>query len=410
MSNSRRSVVRTFELVVAAVSVAVGLSTANSAAAEKHYGPGVTDTEIKIGQTMPYSGPVSAYGAVGRAQLAYFAKVNAEGGINGRKVTLISLDDGYNPAKTVEAVRRLVEQDQVLFLFSSAGTATNIAIRRYVNAHGVPHLFVAGGDSAWADYSHFPWTIGWMPAYQLEARLYAQDILRTRPDARIGLLYAADDYGHDYAKGFKEALGDKAATMIVSEQTFQWSDPTVDSQIFTLKSSGADTLFSAMGGKHASQAIRRMAEIGWRPLHYTGVPSTSIRAILEPAGLENAVGLMSAYYAKIVDAPRWKDDPAVKAYYAWAKQYYDGDAYDGIANYGYQVAQALEYVLRRCGDDLTRENVMRVATSLKNVEFPLLLPGVRVSTSSTDYHPIKQFQMMRFDGKNWESIGGIVGF
>jgi len=380
------------------------------ALAQKRYGPGVTDTEIKIGQTMPYSGPISAYGAIGRAQLAYFAKVNAEGGINGRKITLISLDDGYNPAKTVEAARRLVEQDDVLFLFSSVGSATNLAIRKYLDAHRVPHLFVAGGDSGWADYSHFPWMIGWLPAYQLEAGLYAKDILKTRPQARIGLLYSADDYGRDYAEGFKKALGDKAATMIVSEQTFQWSDPTVDSQIFTLKASGADTLFSAMGGKHASQAIRRMAEIGWRPLHYTGVPSTSIKGILEPAGLDNAVGLISAYYAKSVDDPIWKDDPAIKAYFAWAKKYYEGDPQDAIAVFGYQVAQALEYVLRRCGDDLTRENVMRVATSMENVEFPMLLPGVRANTTPTDYHPIKQFQMMKFNGRNWVFVGGIVGF
>jgi branched-chain amino acid transport system substrate-binding protein len=401
---------RMFKVVAAGFSVAVGVSFVNLASAEKRYGPGVTDTEIKIGQTMPYSGPLSAYGAIGRAQLAYFAKVNAEGGINGRKITLISLDDGYNPAKTVEHARRLVEQDQVLLLFSSVGTAPNMAIHKYVNAHGVPHLFVAGGDSAWADHSHFPWTMGWMPAYQLEARLYARDILKTRPTARIGLLYVNDDYGRDYAKGFKEGLGDKAATMIVSEQTYELTDATLDTQLYALKASGADTLFSAMAGKHASQAIRKMAEIDWRPEHYTGVPSTSIKGILEPAGLENAAGLMSAYYAKIIDAPGWKDDPAVKAYYAWAKQYYDGDAYDGIANYGYQVAQALEYVLRRCGDDLTRENVMRVATGMKNVEFPLLLPGVRVNTSPIDYHPIKQFQMMRFNGKNWELVGGIVGF
>jgi branched-chain amino acid transport system substrate-binding protein len=400
----------TSKCVAVAFSVALSVTSADSADAEKRYGPGVTDTEIKIGQTMPYSGPVSAYGAVGRAQLAYFAKVNAEGGINGRKITLISLDDGYNPAKAVEAARRLIEQDNVLLLFSSAGTATNLATRKYLNAHRVPHLFVAGGDSAWADRSHFPWMIGWMPAYQVEASLYAKDILKTRPRARIGLLYAADDYGRDYAEGFKKALGDRAASMIVSEQTFQWSDPTVDSQIFALKASGADTLFSAMGGKHASQAIRRMVEIGWRPLHYTGVPSTSIKSILEPAGLGNATGLISAYYAKAHDDPSWKNDPAIKAYYAWAANHYDSNADDGIAAYGYQVAQALEYVLRRCGDDLTRENVMRVATSMRDVEFPMLLPGVRVNTSPTDYHPIEQFQMMRFNGKTWELIGGIVGF
>ncbi len=401
---------REFPILVAALGTAVSFLFVDIASAQKQYGPGVTDSEIKIGQTMPYSGPISAYGAIGRAQLAYFAKINAEGGINGRKITLISLDDGYNPAKAVEAVRRLVEQDEILFLFSSTGTATNLATRKYLNTQRVPHLFVAGGDSAWADNSHFPWLIGWMPTYQLEAGLYAKDILKTRPQARIALLYSADDYGRDYAEGFKKALGDKAASMIVSEQTFQWSDPTVDSQIFTLKASGADTLFSAMAGRQASQAIRKMAEVGWRPLHYTGVPSTSIKGILEPAGLDNAVGLVSAYYAKWVDDPIWKDDPAIKAYFTWAKKYYDGNPEDGIVAYGYQVAQALEHVLRRCGDDLTRENVMRVATSMENVEFPMLLPGVRVSTSQTSFHPIRQFQMMRFNGKNWEFVGGIVSF
>jgi branched-chain amino acid transport system substrate-binding protein len=398
------------KLAVTLILAVFAVLFASLAVADKRYGPGVTDTEIKIGQTMPYGGPLSAYGAVGRAQLAYFAKVNAQGGINGRKITLISLDDAYNPAKTVEHVRRLVEQDQVLLLFGSVGTVPNIAIRRYVNALGVPHLFVAGGDSAWGDYVHFPWTMGWMAPYRLEARLYARDILKTRPEARIGLLYENDDYGRDYVQGFKEGLGSKAATMIVSEQTYELTDATVDTQIYALKAAGADTLFSAMGGKYASQAIRKIAEIGWRPVHYTGVPSTSIKGILEPAGLDNAVGLISAWYAKYIDFNKFKDDPGIKAYFAWAKQYYDGDPEDGIAIFGYEVAQALEYVLRRCGDDLTRESVMRVATSMKDVEFPLLLPGVRANTSSTDRYPIKQFQMMRFNGKTWDFVGGIVGF
>ena len=410
MSNAYMNATRVRHTLVAATSLAIALSFTTDAGAEKRYGPGVSDTEIKIGQTMPYSGPLSAYGAIGRAELAYFAKINAEGGINGRKVTLISLDDGYNPAKTVEHVRRLVEQEQVLLLFGSVGTAPNMAIRRYVNSHSVPHLFVAGGDSAWADPSHFPWTMGWMPAYQLEAKLYAKDILKVRPTARIGLLYLNDDYGRDYAKGFKEGLGDKAATMIVSEQTYELTDPTLDTQLYSLKASGADTLFSAMAGKHASQAIRKIAEIGWHPLHYTGVPSTSIKGILEPAGLDNAVGLTSAWYAKYIDFNKFKDDPGVRAYAVWAQKYYDGNPEDGIAIFGYEVAQALEYVLRRCGDDLTRENVMRVATSMKDVEFPLLLPGVRVNTSPTDYHPIKQFQVMKFNGRNWEFVGGVVGF
>ena len=396
-------------MMTALVAALLCLASLGSAVAENRYGPGVTDTEIKIGQTMPYSGPLSVYGAIGKAQLAYFARVNAEGGINGRKIKLISLDDGYNPAKTVEHVRRLIEHEQVLLVFGSVGTAPNMAVRKYLNAKKVPHLFVAGGDRAWGDYRHYPWTMGWMPLYRLEAKVYARHILKTRPSAKIAVLYLNDDYGRDYLKGLKVGLNGKAAKMIVAEASYELTDPTVDSQIVTLKASGADTLFSAMGGKHASQAIRKIYDIGWHPAHYTGVPSTSIESILEPAGLERAIGLFSAYYAKAPDDPRWKNDPAMQEYFAWAKRYYDGDPNDGIANYGYQVAQALEYVLRKCSDDLTRHNVMRQAMSMKNVEFPMLLPGVRVTTSPTDYQPIEQFQMNRFDGKDWIPFGDLIG-
>ncbi len=373
----------------------------SSGSAEKHYGPGVTDTEILIGQTIPYSGPASAYGTIGKAQIAYFAAVNAAGGINGRKVRLLSLDDAYMPPRTVEHVRRLVEQENVLLMFSSVGTATNLAVRKYLNAKGVPQLFVAGGDSAWGDHAHYPWTMGWMPSYRHEASLYAQHILKTRPNAKIALFSLNDDYGRDYVAGFRDALGDKAKTMIVAEQTYEASDPTVDTQIVSLKASGADTLMSAMAGKHASQAIRRMAEIGWKPVHYTGVASASVRGILEPAGLENAAGLISAYYAKAPDTIAFAQDVAILAYLDWARKYYDGNANDGIAAHGYQVAQALEYVLRKCGDDLTRGNVMRVATSMTNVEFPMLFPGIRVTTSKTDYYPIEDLVLLRFDGRNW---------
>jgi len=379
----------------------------DSACAQKPGGPGLADTEIKIGQTMPYSGPISAYGAVGRAELAYFAKLNAEGGINGRKVTLISLDDGYNYARTLEQVRRLVEEDQVLLLFSLVGKSPNLAIRSYANAHGIPHLFAASGDSALADHVRFPWTMGWTPPNRLKAKIYAAHILSTRPDARIGLLYANDDYAHDYIQGFKEGLGDKAAAMIVSEQTVEQTDATLDAQIYALRSSGVDVLFSAMLGKRTSQALHKIAEIGWRPLHYVAVPSSVTRSVLERAGPENAAGLISAHYAKDIDFTKYREDPDVKAYAAWARAYYDGDAYDGIASYGYQLAQTLEYVLRRCGDDLSRNNVMRVATSMKDVELPLLLPGVRLNTSPADYHPIKQLQLLRFDGRDWQPLGGI---
>jgi ABC-type branched-subunit amino acid transport system substrate-binding protein len=388
----------------------VGFSPTSLADAEGRYGPGVSDTEIRIGQTMPYSGPLSAYGAIGRAQLAYFAMLNAEGGINGRRITLISLDDGYNYAKTLEQVRRLVEHDRVLLVFSLVGFSPNMAVRHYLNAHRVPQLFVADGHSTWADPDHFPWTMGWMPPNRMKASLFAQHILKSRPNARIALLYADDDYGHDYVQGFREGLGGQAARMIVGEQKVDQTDPALDPQIHALVASGADTLFSALAGRHAAQAIRKIAEIGWRPLHYVGVPRAAMNATLQHAGLNHAVGLISAHYAKDIDFSRYDGDFAVKAYAAWAKAYYAGDAYDGIATYGYQTAQALEYVLRRCGDDLSRENVMRVVTSMRHVEFPLLLPGVRVNTSASDYRPIEQLQLMRFNGKNWEDIDGIAGF
>lgn len=376
--------------------------------AQRYTGPGVTETEIRIGQTMPYSGPISAYGTVGHAQVAYFQMINDKGGINGRKIKMISLDDGYNPAKTVEHTRRMIEQDDVLLLFSSVGTTTNLAVRKYTNAKKVPQLFVAGGDTAWSDYKNFPWTIGWMPTFRAEGRLYAKHILRNRPNAKIGVLYANDDYGKDYLQGFKEGLGDKASTMIVGMASYEWTDPSVDSQIISLKGSGADTLFTATGGKHATQAIQKVWEIGWRPAHYTAVPAASPRGILAPAGLEKSVGMITAYYAKDPAVERFRNDPAIKEYFAWAKKYYDGDAYDGIATYGYQVAQALEYVLRKCGDNLSRENVMKVATSMKDVEFPLLYPGVKINTTPTDYHPLRQFVMSRFDGKDWVPFTDVL--
>lgn len=384
------------------------LCVLGTAWADRYKGPGVTESEIRIGQTMPYSGPISAYGATGRAQAAYFRMINERGGIHGRKITFLSLDDGYNPAKTVEATRRLVEQDDVLMLFSSVGTATNLAVRKYTNAKKVPQVFLAGGDSAWGDPTHYPWTIGWMPTFRAEGRLYAKHILQTRPEAKIAILHAEDDYGKDYVRGFKEGLGDRASSMIVGMQSFQWSDPTVDSQIIALKATGADTLFTATAGRQATQAIQKVWSLGWRPAHYTALPAASPRGILAPAGLEKSVGMISAYYAKDPSMSRFRDDPAVKAYFAWARTYYEGDAEDGIATYGYQVAQALEHVLRRCGDNLTRENIMKVVTSLSAVEFPMLYPGVTVSTSSTNYQPIRQFVMMRFDGKEWVPFSDVL--
>jgi branched-chain amino acid transport system substrate-binding protein len=383
---------------------------ANYAAAEKHYDAGVTDTEIKIGQTIPYSGALSVYGQIGRVQLAYFAKINAEGGINGRKVKLISLDDGYLPPKAVEQVRKLVEEEQVLLIFNSVGTATNVVVRQYLNARKIPHLFVAGGDVAWGDYQRYPWTIGWGGSYQLEAKQYAKHILVNRPNAKIAILSLNDDYGRDYVKGFKDGLGERASSMIVSEQTYEYSDPTVDSQIVTLKASGADTFFGALAGKHASQSYRKMYDIGWRPQVYISVPASSPRGVLKPAGLQTAVGFITAYYGKSPEFPSMRSDPAMKEYFAWANRWFpEGDAEDGIVTYGYQVAQALEYVLRSCGDNLLRENVMRVATHMDHVVLPMLYPGVTATTSPTDYFPLEQFQMFRFTGENWVPFGPIVG-
>lgn len=402
--------VLTVKILQAALIAGIGFWSASFADPERVYGPGVTDTEIKVGQTMPYTGPLSPYGAIGRAQAAYFAKVNAEGGINGRKITLVSLDDGYDYVKTLELIRGLIEREQVLLGFSLVGFSPNMAVRSYLNAHRVPHLFVADGHSVWADPGHFPWTMGWMPPNQLKARLLARHILETRPNARVGLLYANDDYAHDYVRGFRDGLGRAAPRMIVSEQTVERIDETLEPQMQALKISGADTLFTTLPARHAAQAIRRMAELHWRPLHYSGVPRIAIKMALERAGPMHAAGLITADYAKDVDFSPDKEDAAIKAYTAWVQAYYPGNAYDGIASYGYQTAQALEYMLRRCGDDLSRENVMRIATAMHDVELPSLLPGVRVDTSPTDYRPIEQLQLMRFNGKQWEKIGGLVRF
>jgi branched-chain amino acid transport system substrate-binding protein len=380
------------------------------ALAEKRYGPGVTDTEIKLGQTMPYSGAASVYGQIGRAELAYFEMLNAKGGINGRKIRLLSLDDGYLPPKTVEQVRKLVEGEQVLAIFGSIGTATNVAVRNYLNARKVPHLFVGGGDAVWGDYKNFPWTMGWGGSYQMEGRLYAEHILANRPNARIGILSINDDYGRDLVKGFKDGLGDRAASMVVAEQTYEFSDPTVSSQIVSLKSSGADTFFGAAFGKHASQAYRKMYDIGWRPQVYIGVAAASPEGILKPAGLHTAKGFITAYYAKSPEFPAIRNDPAMQDYFAWAKEWYpEGNAEDGIFTYGYQVAQVMEYVLRAAGDNLTRENLMRIATHMDHVEIPMLYPGITANTSPTDYFPLEQFQMFQFDGKNWLPFGPVVG-
>jgi branched-chain amino acid transport system substrate-binding protein len=392
-----------------AAALAVGVVLAPSAHAQKRYGPGASDSEIKFGQTMPYSGPASAYGTIGKVEAAYFRMVNERGGINGRKLNLISLDDGYSPPRTVEQVRKLVEDEQVLFTFQTLGTPSNTAIQKYMNARKVPHLFVATGATKWGDPKNHPWTMGWQPTYQHESHIYASYLLKNRPNAKVAVLFQNDDYGKDYLKGFKDGLGGQAAKLIVAETSYEVTDPTVDSQIVALKASGADVFFNITTPKFAAQAIRKVHDIGWRPLHFLNVVSTSVAAVLQPAGLDKSVGLVSVAYFKDPTDPAWKDDKAVQEYFGFMKKYYpDGDPADAFNVYGLAVAQTLVQALKQCGDDLTRENIMRQAASIKDLEVPILLPGIRINTGPGDFYPIEQVQLMRFDGKTWVRFGDIV--
>jgi branched-chain amino acid transport system substrate-binding protein len=379
------------------------------AAAQKKYSPGASDTEIKIGQAMPYSGPASAYGAIGKAEAAYFDYLNKEkGGINGRKITFISVDDGYSPPRTVEVVRKLVEQDEVLLVFQPLGTPSNTAIHKYMNAKKVPQLFAATGATKWGDPKNFPWTIGWQPNYQAEGKIYAKYILQNHPNGKIAVLLQNDDYGKDYLKGLTDGLGDKKA-MIVAQATYEISEPTVDSQIVALKASGADIFFNVATPKHAALAIRKAYDIDWHPTQFLNNVSISIGAVLTPAGLEKSKDIISLQYYKDPSDPAWKDDPEWKEWSAWMKKYNaDANPIDGLNVYGYAAAKTLEQVLMQCKDDLTRENVMKQAASLKNVHIPMLLPGVVVNTSDTDFFPIEQGRLIKFDGKEWVPFGGIL--
>ena len=390
-----------------AASLALGLATlAAPAAAQKKYDPGASDTEIKIGQTMPYSGPASAYGVIGKVEGAYFKMLNDEGGINKRKINFISLDDGYSPPKTVEMVRRLVEQDEVLFLMNTLGTPSNTAIHKYMNTKKVPHLFLATGASKWNDPKNFPWTMGFNPNYQSEGKLYGLDILRTKPNAKIAVLFQNDDYGKDYLKGFKDGLGDKAKTMIVAEASYEVTDPTVDSQIVTLKGSGADTFFNITTPKFAAQAIRKVDEVGWKPVHYLNQVSASVGSVLKPAGLDKSVGLISMQYIKDPTDISWQNDAAMKDYFAFLKKYApDVGLDDSNAAYGYAVAQLMTQVLRQAGDNLTRENIMKQAASLKGFQVPMAIPGIMASTGPDDFAPFQAMQLARFDGKTWVPYG-----
>jgi branched-chain amino acid transport system substrate-binding protein len=381
-----------------------------SAYAEKSYGPGASDTEIKIGQTMPYSGPLSAYGVIGRTEQAYFQMINEQGGVNGRKITMISLDDGFSPPRTVEQTRKLVEEELVLFLFQGLGTAPNTAIQKYMNAKKVPQLFVSTGATKWGDPDHFPWTMGWQPNYQTEARIYAAYVLKTQPNAKIGILYQNDDYGKDYLKGFKDGLGAKASSMIVAELSYETSDATVDSQIVSLKSSGADVFFNVATPKFAAQAIRKAYDIGWKPLQLLNNVSASIATVLEPAGLEKSIGIVTTSYLKDPTDPAWKNDSGLKDFLAFMSKYVpEANPRDGGTFYGYSAAQTLVQVLKQCGDDLTRESVMRQAANIKDLSLPMLLPGIKINTSPTDFYPIEQEQLARFDGKSWVRFGELIG-
>lgn len=389
---------------------AVALALPFSAVAQKKYDPGASDTEIKIGQTMPYSGPASAYGTLGKVEAAYFKKINAEGGINGRKIVFISLDDSYSPSKAVEATRRLVEQDQVLLMFGSLGTPSNTAVHAYLNARKVPQLFIATGATKWNDPQNHPWTMGLQPNYQTEMRIYAKHILQTKPNAKIGVLYQNDDYGKDYLKGLEDGLGDQAARMIVAEVTYEVTDPTVDSQVLQLQASGADVFVNITTPKFAAQAIRKAYDIGWKPTQYLNNVSNYVGSVLAPAGLDRSVGLISSLYTKDPTDPAWNNDPGMLEWRTFMKNYYpEGNLADGLNVGGYGAAFTLVHVLRQCGDNLTRENVMRQAASLKDFSGPTSLPGIKINTSPTDFAPTKSMQLVRFDGKTWVPFGDVLG-
>jgi len=395
-----------------AVSAAAALCFAafnGPALAQKKYDTGASDTEIKIGNIMPYSGPASAYGAIGKTEAAYFQMINDKGGINGRKINFISYDDAYSPPKAVEQARKLVESDEVLAVFNPLGTASNTAIQKYLNGKKVPQLFVATGATKWSDPKNFPWTIGWQPSYQSEAQIYAKWLLKEKPDAKIAILYQNDDFGKDYLKGTRDGLGAKAASMIVAEESYEVSEPTIDSHIVKLKSINPDVLLIYTTPKFGAQTIKKTAELSWKPLQIITNVSASVGSVLQPAGFDNAQGLLSAAYAKDGTDPQWNDDPRFKNWHAFVDKYMPGaNKTDGNIVYGYGAAATLAEVLRKCGDDLTRANVMKQAASLKDLELDTLLPGVKINTSATDFAPISQQQMIRFKGDKWELFGEII--
>ena len=396
---------------LAILSTAFGLfaASAGAASAQKKYDPGASDTEIKVGNIMPYSGPASAYGVIGRTEAAYFKKINDAGGINGRKINFVSYDDAYSPPKTVEQARKLVESDEVLFIFNSLGTPPNTAIQKYMNSKKVPQLFVATGATKWNDPKDFPWTMGWQPSYQSETQIYAKYILKNHPNAKIAVLYQNDDYGKDYLKGLKDGLGSKASSMITAEESYETSEPTIDSHMVKLKATGADIFINITTPKFAAQAIKKNAEIGWKPLHFLNNVSASVGSVLKPAGFENAQDIISAAYLKDASDKQWDNDPGMKEFYAFmAKDFPEGDKLDGGTVVGYGVAQTLVQVLKQCGDNLTRENIMKQAASLKDFRTEVLLPGIKINTGPNDFAPISSLQLMKFKGDKWELFGDVI--
>jgi branched-chain amino acid transport system substrate-binding protein len=405
----RRKTMRTAFWRIATIAAATLVTTTGIALAAGHYDSGATDTEIKIGNIMPYSGPASAYGVIGRVEAAYFRKVNDEGGINGRKINFISYDDGYSPPKTVEQARKLVEDDQVLFIFNSLGTPTNTAIQHYMNGKKVPQLFVATGATKWNNPKNFPWTMGWQPNYQTEAGIYARYILKNKPNAKIAVLYQNDDYGKDYLKGLTDGLGSKAKSMIVAQQSYDTTEAAVDSQIVNLQASGADVFVDIATPKFAAQSIRKAQEIGWHPMFILNNVSASVGSVLKPAGFDASQGIISAAYLKDATDPEWKNDKDMKEWSAFMDKYApDVDKSDASTVYAYSVARTMVHVLKQCGNDLTRANIMKQAANLKNFDPGMLLPGIEINTGPTNFAPIRQLQLIRFKGETWKRFGPVM--
>jgi branched-chain amino acid transport system substrate-binding protein len=395
--------------MMAGWAAAVLMAAGGLALAAGQYGPGASDTEIKIGNTMPYSGPASAYGTIGKAEAAFFNMINEQGGINGRKINFISRDDGYSPPKTVEQVRQLVEQDQVLLTFNLLGTPPNTAVQGYLNDNKVPQLFVATGADKWNDPKNHPWTMGWQPSYRIEARIYGRYILKNLPNAKIAVVYQNDDFGKDYLTGLREGLGDKASKMIVASNTYETTDPTIDSQIVAVQGSGADTLLVAAIPKFAAQAIRKVADLGWKPTFFMTNVSASVKSVMQPAGLDKSQGIITAGYLKDPNDPQWQNSADYKAWLDFMKKHYSGGSVADVNNvYAYAVAETMVHVLKAAGNNLTRDNIMKQAASMNDLKVPMLLPGITISTSATDFAPIKQMQLQKFEGETWKLFGEVI--